>query len=271
MNARFGLQSTLLVHLPNKHLSEMVRLRSVSCLPPAGLNKDHVQEQARNYISRIGEMQQKLYAGKKQAILVVLQGMDGSGKDSTTNSVFSKCSVAGIEVHNYKKPTEEEFSHDFLWRIHKNAPAKGKIGVFVRSHYEDILVQRVHKWIDEERVSTRIDAINAFENLLSDDNETIILKFYLHISKEEQKRQLTERIDDPEKRWKHNDEDWKERKLWPEYMDAYEDMINRSEIEWTIVPADKHWYRDYVVARKVCEAMEKLHLKYPEVDIKIKT
>ena len=248
----------------------MVHLQSISCLPPSGTDKEHTQELTKNYLSRIGEFQQKLYASRKDALLIVFQGMDGSGKDSTVSNIFSKCSVTGTDVHTFKKPTEEEMAHDFLWRAHKNAPEKGKIGIFIRSHYEDILIQRVHKWIEEKRVDKRIDAINAFENLLKDDNRTCVLKFYLHISIEEQRKQLMERIEDPVKRWKHNDDDWKERKLWSEYMNAYEDMINRSEIKWTIVPADKHWYRDYVVARTICESMEMMHLNYPEIDINFK-
>ncbi|MFZ4543628.1 MAG: PPK2 family polyphosphate kinase [Saprospiraceae bacterium] len=248
----------------------MVHLTSISCDPPADLNKDWAQDQTNVYVERIGELQARLFAEKKNAVLVVVQGMDGSGKDTAMNNVFSKCNIGGIEVHTYKKPTEEEFAHDFLWRIHKNVPEKGKIGIFVRSHYEDILIQRVHKWINEERVDSRIEAINAFEKLLVVDNATTVLKFYLHISKDEQKEQLTERIEDPEKRWKHNDNDWKEREFWEDYMMAYEDMINRSEIEWTITPVDKRWYRDYIISKKISETLERLHPKFPDVKIEIR-
>ena len=256
--------------MPNKHTSEMVRLHAISCLPPSDTNKDSIHELTKDYISRIAEWQNKLYASRKNAILVIFQGMDGSGKDSVSNNVFSKCNACGLQVQSFKKPTEEELAHDFLWRVQKNAPEKGKIGIFIRSHYEDILIQRVHHWIDEARVDSRIAAINAFEKLLQDDNQTCILKFYLHISKEEQRRQLTERIEDPEKRWKHSDDDWKEREHWSKYMAAYEDILNRSELKWTIVPSDKRWYRDYIVAKTICEAMEKLQLRYPEIEIRFK-
>ena len=160
--------------------------------------------------------------------------MDASGKDGAASNVFKECHPSGINVYSFKKPTEEEFAHDFLWRVHKQAPAKGMIQIFNRSQYEDVLIQRVHKWIDEETVDRRIKAINAFEELLTFDNSTIIFKFYLHLSKEQQAIELRERIDEKEKHWKHNDNDWKEREHWEEYMRCYEDVINRSSIPWII-------------------------------------
>ena len=143
----------------------------------------------------------------------MLQGMDGSGKDSTTRSLFRKCSPAGVQVTAFKKPTEEEFAHDFLWRIHDVTPGKGYVKVFNRSHYEDILIQWVHGWIDDKKRDLRMDAINSFEQLLQFDAHTTIIKFYMHISFDEQLKQLTQRIEDPKKYWKHNDGDWEERKL----------------------------------------------------------
>lgn len=241
----------------------MISINKLSTTPPENIEKEWAEEETKKYAKRIGELQEMLYASKKHAVLVVFQGMDGSGKDGAVNNVFTKCNLSGVRVTGYKKPTEEEFAHDFLWRIHKNAPEKGQIGIFVRSHYEDVLIQRVHGWIDEEKVEKRIAAINAFESLLQFDNQTLILKFFLNISKEEQEEQLKERIDDPTKRWKHNDGDWEERKLWDKYMVAYEAILNKSEIEWTIVPVDKRWYRDYVVSKRVCEALEALNLSYP--------
>lgn len=241
----------------------MISINKLSTTPPENMEKEWAEEETKKYAKRIGELQEMLYASKKHAVLVVFQGMDGSGKDGAVNNVFTKCNLSGVRVTGYKKPTEEEFAHDFLWRIHKNAPEKGQIGIFVRSHYEDVLIQRVHGWIDAEKVEKRIAAINAFENLLQFDNQTLILKFFLNISKEEQEEQLKERIEDPTKRWKHNDGDWEERKLWDKYMEAYENVLNKSEIEWTIVPVDKRWYRDYVVSKRVCEALEALNLSYP--------
>jgi PPK2 family polyphosphate:nucleotide phosphotransferase len=245
----------------------MIKLNTITTTPPSDLSKDWAEEQTKIYVKRIGELQEIMYAEREHALLVVFQGMDGSGKDGAVNNIFAKCNFSGITVTGYKKPTEEEFAHDFLWRIHKHAPAKGQVAIFVRSHYEDVLIQRVHGWIDESKVTNRFNAINAFENLLTTDNQTIVLKFFLHISKEEQKNQLMERIETPEKRWKHNDGDWAERKRWDDYMQAYEDVLNRSEIVWTIVPVDKRWYRDYIVAKKVCETLEGLAPQFPTVEI----
>ncbi len=245
----------------------MIKLNKIETTPPQGLDKAWAEEQTKTYVKRIGALQEMMYAERKHSILVVFQGIDGSGKDGAVNNVFAKCNLSGVKVTGYKKPTEEEFAHDFLWRIHKNAPEKGQIAIFVRSHYEDVLVQAVHGWIDSERVTKRMTAINAFESLLSFDNQTIILKFFLHISKEEQRAQLLERIETPEKQWKHNDGDWKEREFWEDYMTAYENVLNHSEIPWTIAPVDKRWYRDYVVSKTVCEAMEALKPQFPIVEI----
>jgi polyphosphate kinase 2 (PPK2 family) len=167
---------------------------------------------------------------------------------------------------SFKKPTEEEFAHDFLWRVHKVVPQKGQIAIFNRSHYEDILIQRVHGWIDEKRVAQRMKAINAFEELLQFDSNTHVFKFYMHISREEQEQQLRERIEDPEKYWKHNPGDWKEREHWDKYMAAYEYAINESSIPWHICPVDKRWYRDYFIAKTLVDALEKLDMKYPALE-----
>jgi polyphosphate kinase 2 (PPK2 family) len=167
--------------------------------------------------------------------------------------VFSDCTIAGLDLVSFKKPTEEEFAHDFLWRVHRWVPQKGMLTIFNRSHYEDILIQRVHGWIDMERVQKRMNAINAFEDLLQFDNNTKIFKFYMHISKEEQLVQLQERIDDPEKRWKHNDGDWKEREHWDQYMEAYEYAINNSTTPWHICPVDQRWYRNYFIAKTLAD------------------
>ena len=169
-------------------------------------------------------------------------------------------------VYAFKKPTEIEFSHDFLWRVHKQAPSKGHIKIFNRSHYEDILIQRVHGWIDEERVEKRMNAINAFEELLTFDNRTTILKFYLHLSYEQQALELQERIDERKKNWKHNPGDWKEREHWDEYMRCYEDVLNRSKTPWHIIPVDERWYRDYLVSKTISETLEKLEMSWPELE-----
>lgn len=215
-------------------------------------------------VDEIADLQYKMMAEKKHSLLVVFQGMDSSGKDGATKNVFGECGPAGVNVFPFKKPTEEEFAHDFLWRAHKIVPAKGKIHVFTRSHYEDILIQRVHRWIDEEHVAKRIAAINAFEELLVFDNNTTILKFYLHLSKDRQKEKLQERIDLPRKQWKHNANDWKEREHWDRYMECYEDAINRcNSIPWIICPADQRWYRNYFVAQKVLEVLRAMNPQFP--------
>jgi PPK2 family polyphosphate:nucleotide phosphotransferase len=243
----------------------MIKLSDYSTLPPKGLDKKEAKEESAKMAERLGKLQEMLFAQKKYSLLVVFQGMDGSGKDGAVDNVFQDCHCGGLQIVSYKKPTEDEFGHDFLWRIHKNTPAKGIIGIFNRSHYEDIIIQRVHKWIDEDRVKLRMDAINAFENLLLEDNNTQILKFYFHISKDEQEVELKQRINDPEKQWKHNPNDWKERESWDDYMRCYEDAINKSAIPWHIVPVDDRWYRDYFILKTLVEALEKLDLAYPKI------
>jgi PPK2 family polyphosphate:nucleotide phosphotransferase len=230
---------------------------------PETFEKKSTKKAVDKLARRIGELQHALYAQEKHAVLIVLQGMDATGKDGATRKVFSYCSPIGINAIGFKKPTEEEFGHDFLWRVHKVAPRKGFIQVFNRSHYEDVLVQRVHAWIDESRVDQRIKAINDFEQLLQNDCNTTILKFYMHISPERQEEKLQERIDDPTKNWKHNAADWEERKYWDEYMRCYEDAINRSVIPWIIAPVDQRWYRDYFIATKIVETLESLSLELP--------
>lgn len=231
--------------------------------PPAKIDKDQTNDQTAQLVKRIGDLQHRLYAEEKQSLLVVFQGMDASGKDGAAKNVFEACNPSGLKVTGFKKPTEEEFAHDFLWRIHKCAPQKGMVQIFIRSHYEDVLIQRVHKWISEDRVLLRMDAINSFEKLLLFDNNTRVLKFYMHISRENQKKELQERIDMPEKRWKHNPADWKEAEFWSEYMRCYEDAINRSEIPWHIIPVDKRWYRDYMIASVVCRQLEEMNPQLP--------
>lgn len=243
----------------------MINLSAISTLPPSSVDKDDIEKATDKYVERLGDLQKVLRAEQKHAVLVVFQGMDGSGKDGAVKKVFKECHPDGISTYSFKKPTDEEFAHDFLWRVHKQAPQRGHIKIFNRSHYEDILIQRVHKWIDEERVNTRMAAINAFEQLLAVDNHTVVLKFYLHLSKEQQALELQERLDDPEKNWKHNANDWKERELWDDYMRCYEDAINRSLIPWTIVPVDERWYRDYIVSKTMVEALESLNMKYPRI------
>lgn len=244
----------------------MIKLANIPTKAPDDLDKDDIEKETSKITKKIGELAEVMYAQKKHSILIVLQGMDSSGKDGTTEKVFRYTSPNFVAVKTFKKPTEEEFAHDFLWRVTKEAPEKGKIKVFIRSHYEDILIQRVHNWIDEDRVDLRIRSINAWEELLAGDNNTTVLKFYLHLSKDRQKEKLQERIDIPEKNWKHNPGDWEERKHWDKYRAAYEDAINRSSIPWIIAPVDQRWYRNYFVAKHVLEAMEAMDLELPKLE-----
>lgn len=243
----------------------MVKLSKISTKAPKNLNKEEIKREVEKLSKKIGDLQHIIYATKKQSVLVVLQGMDASGKDGVLKNVFNNCNPSGLDVTSYKKPSDEEFAHDFLWRCHKAAPAKGQLMVFVRSHYEDILIQKVHGWIDDKKAANRMTAINAFEKNLQQDNNTTVLKFYLHISPEVQLEKLQERIDLPEKNWKHNAGDWEERKFWSKYMQCYEYAINKSEIPWNIVPSDSRWYRNYFVAKAVLEALKKLNLSLPVI------
>ncbi|HMQ84851.1 MAG TPA: polyphosphate kinase [Saprospiraceae bacterium] len=232
-------------------------------MPPPAVDEETIKEQTEQWVEAIGDLQEILYAQKKYSLLVIFQGMDGSGKDGAVKKVFKECHPNGLSVYSFKKPTEQEFAHDFLWRVHQRVPEKGMIQIFNRSHYEDILIQRVHGWIDDERVANRMRAINAFEHLLQSENNTLILKFFLHISYEQQEQELLERQHEKDKFWKHNDNDWKERQHWPEYRRCYEYAIHHSEIPWVIVPVDKRWYRDYIVARTLLETLRSLPLEYP--------
>ena len=246
----------------------MIKLSEIPTDAPEGFEKKEIKQKTDAMSKRIGDLQHIMFAEKKHSLLVVLQGMDASGKDGAARAVFQYCNPTGIDAYAFRKPTDEEFAHDFLWRIHKRAPAKGMIQVFIRSHYEDILIQRVHKWIDDDKVSARIKSINDWETLLVTDNNTTILKFYMHISPEVQKEKLQERIDDPLKQWKHNPADWEESKKWNDYMFAYEDAINRSVIPWIIAPVDKRWYRDYFITEAVLATMESLHFALPKLSEK---
>lgn len=246
----------------------IIKLSEIPTRAPENLKKKKCELKTIDMAIKIGQMQHKLYAERKQSLLVVLQGLDASGKDGTIKTVFADCNPTGIDTTGFKKPTTEEMAHDFLWRIHKRTPESGNIMVFNRSHYEDILIQRVHKWIDMDRVEKRMNAINAFEELLEFDNDTKVLKFYMHISPDRQKEKLQERIDDPDKNWKHKPEDWEEREYWNEYIESYEYAINHSDIPWNVVPSDQRWYRNYFIAKIVLKTLESMHPEMPVLRVK---
>ena len=243
----------------------MIKLSDYSSDAPANLDKGDIKDKTKEMVDQIGKLQEVMLAEKKHSLLIVYQGMDASGKDGATGKVFKDCHPGGLSVTSFKKPTDEEMDHDFLWRIHKHAPRKGMIQIFNRSHYEDILIQRVHEWIDMKTVEKRMRSINAFERLLVEDNDTTILKFYLHISYEQQEIELKERLTELDKHWKHNDNDWNERGHWNDYVEAYEYVFNNSDIPWHIIPVDQRWYRDYMIASIVLKTLEGMNLTYPKL------
>lgn len=241
-------------------------LSDISTRAPKDFDKTITKEKNEKLLEEIGELQNLLYASSSYALLVVIQGMDASGKDGAIRNVFRSINPQGVMVRSFKVPTEEEASHDFLWRIHQHAPAKGMIQVFNRSHYEDILVTRVHKWCNDATARKRMKAINNFENLLQEHNNTRILKFYLHVSQEEQQVRLKERINEPAKQWKYNEKDFSESALWNEYMNAYEDCFeNCSDVPWIIVPADQNWYKEYLMLQHIRDSLKSFDMRYPGI------
>jgi PPK2 family polyphosphate:nucleotide phosphotransferase len=215
---------------------------------------------------RLAALQEMLFAGHERKVLIVLQGTDTSGKDGVIRHVIGSFNPQGIRVVSFRQPTVEELDHDFLWRVHRHVPGRGDVVVFNRSHYEDVLVVRVHSLVPQEVWKQRYEQINAFERLLSDSG-TLILKFFLHIDKDEQRRRLDARLEDPTKSWKFNEGDLKERRLWKDYQRAYEDALSKTSTErapWYIVPANHKWYRNYLVGAILVNALEELHLKYPK-------
>jgi len=215
---------------------------------------------------RLGKLQYLLYAENKRAVLVIFQAMDAGGKDGAIRNVFSGVDPHGCHVTSFKSPSLEELEHDFLWRIHRAAPMKGEIGIFNRSQYEDVLIARVRKLVPKEVWSKRYDQINRFERNLA-ANDVTILKFFLHISEDEQKERLQARLKDPEKNWKFNPGDLDERKLWDDYTEAYEDALSRCSTEWApwfIIPSNKKWFRSLAVSEIVVESLGALDMKFPK-------
>jgi PPK2 family polyphosphate:nucleotide phosphotransferase len=232
----------------------------------AGLKHEHAEKKTAELIEELVELQELLYAARRQSVLVILQGRDTSGKDGTIRHVTGPLNSQSCSVTSFKVPTEEELAHDFLWRVHANTPRAGEIKIFNRSHYEDVLVARVHKLAPKEVWRSRYEHINAFERLLV-DSSTIVLKFYLHISKHEQKERLLEREKDPTKSWKLSVSDWQEREYWDDYTEAYEDALNECSSKrrpWFIVPANKKWFRNLAVAEALRDALMPFKKKWLE-------
>jgi PPK2 family polyphosphate:nucleotide phosphotransferase len=217
---------------------------------------------------RLDALQDLLYAGHEHKLLIVLQGMDTSGKDGAIRKVFASMDPLGIRVASFGVPTEEELDHDFLWRVHQQVPGKGEVVIFNRSHYEDVLVVRVRSLVPKKVWRARYEQINDFEKMLSDTG-TVILKFFLHIDEDEQKERLQARLDDETKRWKFRKGDLDDRKLWREYQAAYEDAISKTSTAWApwyVVPANAKWYRNVVISQTIVEALEDLKLRYPPAE-----
>jgi len=243
------------------------------------IDKDEAKQMLNEGIERLAELQERLYAHNKWSVLIVLQAMDAAGKDSLIKHVMSGVNPQGVQVSSFKQPSEEELDHDFLWRVAQALPERGRIGIFNRSHYEEVLTVRVHQeYLVRQRLpdavsgkklwQQRFDDIRAFERHLT-RNGTLVLKFFLNVSLDEQRKRFLDRIAEPGKRWKFSMGDVTERKLWPKYMAAYEDLIgetSRDEAPWHVVPADNKWFTRLVVAGAIVHAMEKLDLEYPKIE-----
>jgi PPK2 family polyphosphate:nucleotide phosphotransferase len=243
---------------------EKIKLSNIDTRAPKKFNKDQIKKELQKLKFKLEELQNLMYAESKHALLIVIQGMDASGKDGAVRNVFESVNPLGCRVMGFKQPSSLEIKHDFLWRIHQQVPEKGMICIFNRSHYEDIIVQRVHNWVNDKIIKQRFEHINNFEKLLS-QNSTTVLKFYLHISKDEQLSRLKERLSDQTKMWKYNENDIKEREYWTDYMKAYEDAFENCSLHaaWHIVPADQNWYKEYLIAKRVVETLESFKMKFP--------
>ncbi len=239
-------------------------INDLSSKPLGTLKKAEANRQLVKWRQQLFSLQNLFYAERKHSLLIILQGMDTSGKDGTIRHVFSCINPQGCKVKSFKTPTEEEKLHDFLWRIYPNLPEKGMIQIFNRSHYEDILFPVVHNLIDKKEIVERHRVINELEEHLQKSG-TIILKFYLHLSEKEQKTRLKKRLTDPEKKWKYNMNDMKEAQKWEKYMDAYQNMLDgcSKKNPWIIIPSDQKWFRNYLVADSIVKTLKKLKMKYP--------
>jgi PPK2 family polyphosphate:nucleotide phosphotransferase len=233
-----------------------------------GLSKLQGRAQTTVLNQELSKLQELLYASGKERLLIVLQAIDAGGKDGTIRSVFTGVNPQGVTVTSFKAPSTEELAHDYLWRVHQRVPRAGQIGIFNRSHYEDVLIVRVHGLVPKAQWQKRYGQIRAFEQMLHDEGTTIV-KFFLYISKDEQKVRQQARIDDPTKRWKFEMADLEERKHWDSYMDAYEAMLSETSADhapWFVVPANKKWHRNFIVSQVLVDTLKSLGLRYPEAE-----
>ena len=246
---------------------ERVRLDQMDPNDTSGFDgvKDDGRKELEKLTARLEKLQELLYADHQRSVLVVLQGMDSAGKDGTIRRVFEGVNPQGVRVESFKKPSPNELDHDFLWRVHEQVPARGEMVLFNRSHYEDVLITRVHGLITRSVWERRYREINEFERALTEEGTTII-KFFLHISRGEQKRRLKERLDDPTKHWKFREADLQERLLWNQYMKAYEEALTKTSTRWApwyVVPSNRRWFRDLFVSGRIVRALERLRMRYP--------
>src|SRR5271169_4801770 len=248
---------------------EKVRLRAWSPADTSGLGEAEALEESKKLLLKLERLQEVLYAEHKHKVLIVLQAMDTGGKDGTIKKVFEGVNPQGVRVAHFRTPTPEEADHDFLWRVHQEAPGSGEMVIFNRSHYEGVLTERVHGLIPRKIWLRRYKEIEHFEHLLHEDR-TVILKFFLHISKDEQKRRLQERVTDPSKQWKFSLSDVHERRFWSKYMKAYEDALQKTSKDsspWYVIPANLKWFRDLLVSTVIVERLEKLGMEYPKPSV----
>ena len=232
------------------------------------MSKEYAEGMAAHHIEKLQSLHELLYAENKRSLLIVLQGMDAAGKDGTIKHVMSGVNPQGCTVTSFKQPSAIELAHDFLWRIHAAVPAKGTIGIFNRSHYEDVLIARVHKLVPKDVWQARYDEINSFERHLSESG-VYVLKFFLHMSAEEQQRRFEARLEDPAKNWKASAADFKEQQFWEQYQEAYEDALGRCSTKcapWYAIPSDHKWFRNYAVAEIVIQTLESWKMKFPKAD-----
>ena len=236
---------------------------------PKGLDREHAEKRFRELTDELMDLQHLMYAEDRRSLLVVLQGRDAAGKDGTIRKVFGPMNPQGTRVTSFKEPSKKELAHDFLWRCHIAVPPRGTVGIFNRSHYEDVLVVRVHDLVPPEIWSKRYDHINAFERLLA-DRGTLILKFYLHIDRKEQLERFKKRIDNPKKNWKISHADYSERPYWDAYTEAFQDALSKCSTEvapWFIIPANRKWARNLMIADIVAESLRGLDMRYPEPEV----
>lgn len=223
-------------------------------------------------LQKMDQLQFRMYAENRHSLLIVLQGLDAAGKDGVVRHVLTGMNPEGCVSINFKQPTREELAHDFLWRVHPHVPGKGSVAIFNRSHYEDVLVARVHGLVPEKVWSKRYDQINDFERLITTENNTKILKFFLHISKEEQLARFKKRLDDPSRQWKISDSDYKEREYWDDYVEAFEDVLNKTSAEhapWFIIPSNHKWFRDLAISQIIVRQMGDMDMQLPKPTVNL--